>query len=186
MMVIGGVTVTTPLRTSLDLACHLRRGEAYAALNDFARAYAVTPAALAVEIGRFRRRRGVIQARELISYVDPRLESPRESWTLLAIIDAGLPLPEPQFWVEIDGVLAYRVDFAYPSRRVCVEYDGREAHESTEAQRLHDRERRENLRREGWLVIVVRRGDFSGDRLDAWLRKLREALQNPSYSSRRW
>jgi len=27
--------------------------------------------------------------------VEPRVESARESWTLLEIIDAGLPVPEP-------------------------------------------------------------------------------------------
>ena len=36
-----------------------------------------------------------------------------------------------------------------------------------------------------WTVIVVRRGDFTGERLDRWLGELRDALQ-PDYSNRRW
>ena len=75
-------------------------------------------------LARYRRRRGVIQLRQLVQLVDPRVESERESWVLLAIHDAGLPLPEPQYWIEIDGVPTYRLDFAYPRLRVCVEYDG--------------------------------------------------------------
>ena len=41
--------------------------------------------------------------RELIALVDPRAESARESWTRLAIHDAGIVAPEPQVWIEIDG-----------------------------------------------------------------------------------
>ena len=48
---------------------------------------------------RFRRRRGVVQLRELLELVDARIESARESWTWLEIHDAGLPLPEPQVWI---------------------------------------------------------------------------------------
>jgi len=34
-------------------------------------------------------------------------------------------------------------------------------------------------------VIVVRRGDFTADNLDRWLRELRRALR-PAMSNRRW
>jgi len=185
VMAISGVRVTTPLRTSLDLGCHLRRREAFAAMCQFARYHGITTSVLARELPRFRRRRGVVQLRGLIPFVEPAVESAREAWTLLAIVEAGLPSPEPQFWVVIDGVPTYRLDFAYPHRRVCVEYDGAEAHDQTPQQRERDRIRRAWLREHGWIVIVVTRGDFSGDRLDAWLRELAEALR-PTYSSRRW
>ena len=87
----------------------------------------------------------------------------------LAIADAGLPLPEPQVWIEIDGVPTYRLDFAYRRARVVVEYDGEEAHEGREAE---DEERRAWLRRHGWTVIVVRIGDFTGEALDRWLTRV--------------
>jgi hypothetical protein len=127
----------------------------------------------------------VVQARQLVPLVNPDIESLREAWTYLEIGDAGIPLPEAQYWVEIDGVPTYRLDFAYPHIRVCVEYDGFEAHERTPEQREYDRKRRQLLRDHGWTVIVVRRGDFTGDALDRWLRELRDAL-TPSYSNRRW
>lgn len=134
---------------------------------------------------RYRGRRGVRQLKELAPLVEPRVESKREAWTLLAIVDAGLPLPEPQVWIEVDHVPTYRLDLAYVHARVCVEYDGVDAHDLTEEQRAHDAERRRWLREHGWTVIVVRRGDFTGDRLDRWLRQVREALV-PKVSNRRW
>lgn len=182
---IDGVRVTTPLRTALDLGCNLRRREAYAAMNALARRHHLTAAMLAIELPRFRGRRGVVQLRELIPLVDPRLESERESWTLLEIHDAGLPLPTPQHWIVIDGVPTYRLDLAYPELRVCVEYDGFDAHARTPEQVAHDEARREWLRCNDWTVIVVRNGDFTGERVERWIRELAEALV-PSYTNRRW
>jgi hypothetical protein len=114
---IGGVRVTTPLRTALDLGCLLRRREAMAALDAFARIHGLTRGQLVAEARRYRRRRGVIQLRELVALVDARAESARESWTRLAIHDAGLSAPEPQVWIEIDGVPVYRLDLAYRRAR---------------------------------------------------------------------
>jgi uncharacterized protein DUF559 len=185
VMKIHGVLVTTPLRTALDLGCCLRRREAYAALNAIARSFGLTRSDLERELLRFRRRRGVVQLRELVPLVDPRIESERESWVFLAINDAGLPLPEPQHWIHIDDVPTYRLDFAYPRLRIVVEYDGIDAHDRTEEQRDADGLRRGWLRDHGWTVIVVRRGDFKRAALDQWLAELRNAL-DPAYSNRRW
>ena len=38
----------------------------------------------------------------------------------------------------------------------------------------------------GWTVIVVRRGDFTGDALDRWLGELADRRSTPTYSNRRW
>lgn len=185
VMRLGGLEVTTPLRTALDLGCRLRRREAFAALNGLAAAHDLdAPACVAATRVRFARRRGVRQLRELVAVMDPRCESPRESWTLLAILDAGLPAPEQQHWVAIDGIPTYRLDHAYPTRRVAVEYDGA-WHDCTAEQRAADERRRAWLRDQGWTVIVVKKGDFTGARLDAWLAALRDALQS-GYSARRW
>lgn len=185
IMIISGVRVTTPLRTALDLGCNLHRKDALAALDQFIRIHGLTCDALATAVMRYFRRRGVVQLRQLIPLADGRSESPRESWTRLAIIDAGLPVPEAQFWVEIDGVPTYRVDLAYPRLRVAIEYDGEEFHDRTEQQRLHDAERRAWLEAHGWTVVVVRNGDFTGAGLDRWIQEVRRALR-PSYTNRRW
>ncbi|QYJ05020.1 type IV toxin-antitoxin system AbiEi family antitoxin domain-containing protein [Nocardioides panacisoli] len=185
VMVLAGLRVTTPLRTALDCGCHLKRREAMAVLNSLARTHGLTRADLRAELPRFRRRRGVVQLRELIQYLCPAVESDRESWVLLAIRDAGLPEPEPQFWIHRDGVPTYRLDFAYPHLRVCVEYDGAEAHDRSPRQRERDERRRQWLREHHWTVIVVREGDFTAERLDAWLEQVRDALV-ASYTTRRW
>lgn len=179
---IGGVAVTTPLRTAMDLGCKLKRREAYAAMNDLARLHGLNRADFRRELVRYRRRRGVIQMRELTQLVDPRIESPRESWVRLAIHDAALPEPTPQLVVHLDG-REFRIDFAYPGARIAVEYDG-EQHHSDGAAIIDDDRRREQLRQAGWKFIVVRRGDFSGEALDEWLRTLRGYLE-PRYTTLR-
>jgi len=185
IMVLHGVRVTTPLRTALDLGCQLRRREAMAALNSFAREHGVGAADMVATIQRFRGRRGVKQLRSLIPLVDSRIESHRESWVWLEIHDHGLPAPEPQYWIMVDGVPTYRLDFAYPAARVCIEYDGKEFHDRTPEQRDYDDARRRWLREHGWTVIVIRLGDFAAGSSDRWIGELREALRSP-YSTRRF
>lgn len=185
IMEIGGVTVTVPIRTACDLGCNLHRREAFAAMCGLAREHGLVTADFLRMLPRYRGRRGVRQLKQLAPLVEPQVESAREAWTLLAIHDAGLPSPQPQFWIEIDAVPTYRLDFAYEHARVCVEYDGIDAHDLTPDQRRYDAERRRWLRDHGWIVIVVRRGDFTGDNLDRWLRELRSALR-PAVSNRRW
>lgn len=182
IMQIDGVRVTTPLRTALDLGCILRRREAMAALDAFCRLHGLTRPQLAVAAKRYRRRRGVVQLNELIPLVDPRAESGRESWTRIEIHDAGLPKPTPQYWIVIDGRPTYRLDLAYPNHRIAVEYDGWEAHERKPGQKARDEARRRWLRDNGWTIIVIRNGDFTGAGLERWLGELREALR-PSYSN---
>jgi hypothetical protein len=185
VMVVQGVAVTTPLRTALDLGCGLGRHRALGALDQFMRHQGVTQFEMTRELPRYFRRRGVIQLRQLIPLADPRAESMRESWVRLAIHDAGLPAPEPQHWIYVEGVPTYRLDLAYPKSRVAVEYDGWEAHQRTEEQRENDRTRREWLRDHGWTVIVIDKEVLTGADPDTWLRDLRRALR-PKTKRLRW
>lgn len=173
---INGVCVTTPLRTAVDLACGLGRRDALAALDGFLRLHHVCPAELRRECERFAGRRGVIQLRALVPLSDSRAESPGESWTRMAMIDAGLPAPQLQWWVTVEGVPTYRLDLAYPAHRLAIEYDGRAFHDSPE-QRARDEARRRWLRDHGWTVIVVTKDDFSGGRRDAWLDQVARELR---------
>lgn len=175
---IHGVWVTTPLRTALDLGCLLRPRDALVALDGFMRVSGVTLQEMQAELPRYRRRRGVVQLRWLVPLAIPTSESPGESWTRMAIVEAGLPIPEAQHWVrDDDGVRRYRLDLAYPEARIAVEYDGREFHTS-EARRKLDRERRDWLRRHGWTVLVVDKDSFGLDALFAWTNELRRALRS--------
>ena len=172
---IGGVRVTTPIRTAMDLGCKLDRRSALAAMDALMRKYEFTVDDMMRMLPRYFRRRGVRKLRTIVALGDPRSESRSESWVRLEIIDRGLPVPELQHWVWIDGVPTYRLDLAYPHARIAVEYDGGDFH-STPEQRERDRRRRDRLRELGWTVIVLTKADFSPERTDAWIRRLRNAL----------
>jgi hypothetical protein len=186
---IDGVKVTTPLRTAMDLGCLLTRRHALAAMDALMREHGFTHRDMSRMLTRYFRRRGVVQLRELVPLVDPRAESQPESWTRLELIDHGLPAPELQWWVSVDGVPTYRLDLAYPHARIAIEYDGEEFH-STEADRNRDQVRRAWLRAHGWTVIVVDRTDFSSAGNRFWLTDVAQALREaqrpprPQYARR--
>ena len=139
------------------------------------RAHGFTRLDLQRLLRRYRRRRGVVQLRTLVALVDPRAESQPESWLRWFIVDHGLPCPEPQVWVVVEGQRV-RLDLAYPRARVLVEYDGEEFHTEPE-DREHDRCRRQALRDAGWYVIVVDRTMLSAEGRDLWLRELHQVLR---------
>lgn len=105
-----------------------------------------------------RDRRGTLQAVELLDLARGDSESPAESWTLLDLVDGGLPIPEQQVSVaDIDGNEIYRLDFAWPEFRVAVEYDGYVTHVER-ADR--DAARDADLRRRGWIVVRATADDL--------------------------
>jgi hypothetical protein len=117
----------------------------------------------------------VVQLRCLVPLVDSTVESAGESFTKLAIHEAGLPRPEPQHWVHVRHHKSFRLDFAYPHLKICVEYDGERFH-STDADIESDQMRRDWLRRNGWIVIVVDKASFTAQALDEWTSELRSAI----------
>ena len=173
---VGGVRVTTPLRTAADLACKLPRRQAVAAGDALMRRHGFTPADL-VELleRRYRRRRGVCQARELAPITNPAAESQAESWVRVVMHDHGLPPPVLQHWVAVNGVPTYRLDLAYPHAKVAIEYNGEEFH-SSPADREADRIRLEWLRAHSWTVFVLTKDDFTPEAIDRWTREIRTAL----------
>ncbi|WP_246258293.1 DUF559 domain-containing protein [Amycolatopsis anabasis] len=97
--------------------------------------------------------RGCQQALALLDLATGLPESPPESWTLLALVDAGLPVPVPQFSItNLADEEIYRLDLAWPELRIAIEYDGYEAHEGRQER---DEARDADLRRRGWIVIRV-------------------------------
>jgi very-short-patch-repair endonuclease len=66
---------------------------------------------------------------------------------------AGLPSPIPQYEVRTAGEFVARVDFAWPDRKVAVEYDG--VWHADAGQLIRDRERLNRLQAAGWYVHHV-------------------------------
>lgn len=174
---VHGVAVTTPLRTAADLACRWGRGDAMAALDAFARLHQVDAEAHRPMVARFAGRRGVTQYRELVARIDPRAESPRESWLRLTAHDHGFADLEPQVDTWVEGYGWARLDLADRRRRIALEYDGADVHGDERSQE-DDEGRRAAMVREGWVFVVVRGGGFVEPGLSRWLGELRAAYDD--------
>ncbi len=159
---LGGMLLTTPLRTTTDLMRTLYRPYALAAADGMARAGLVHPDQVTHATHTLKGYPGILQARELSLLVDPLAASPGESWQRLRLIDAGMPMPTSQFEVvDAFGRRRY-LDHAYPEVLVGVEFDGREFH-TDPAHAAHDVERRNYLIEVlGWRILVARREDIFG------------------------
>ena len=162
---MGGLRVTTPLRTATDLGRRLRRPMALAALDAFAHSGLVTPHQLMADLDRWRGFPGIVQLRDLVRAVEPNTESPGESWLRLRLLDAGFPRPRAQIEIiDAFGQVVFRLDLGYEDRRIGLEYDGREYHEGLAAV-AHDERRRTLLRSEhGWDVYGFTREHVLGRR----------------------
>jgi hypothetical protein len=173
---VMGVPVTTMVRTAWDLGRVRSRERAIGALDQMLRLPGFPREEFLAGVERFRGYRWVTTLRTLAPLADGRAESPPESILRLYWIDAGLPWPTPQLEVWVDGVLIARLDVGHPGIWYAVEYDGVEWHSSPE-QRLHDRRRRTDVRREGFAVDVFRRGDVFGHRRNVEARLTVAAVQ---------
>lgn len=175
-MVIDGVRVTTPLRTAVDLACKLPARRGLGIVDALMRGHGFTVEQMQdLIVRRFRGRRGVRKARIIVSRADGRAESQPESWMRFELIEHGLPRPELNYSVMVDGVERYRLDLAYPHAMVAIEFDGEEFHTRPE-DREYDAARRRWLRAHGWYVVVLTKEDLRPAATQRWITEVREAL----------
>jgi hypothetical protein len=159
---VGGVHVTTPLRTTSDLLRRMYRPYALAAADAFAHAGLVDVDELVAYVARLKGYRGIVQARSLATLVEPRTQSPGESWQRLRMRDAGFPPPEPQFEVVDHHGRSYFLDLPYPDLLIASEYDGREFH-LDERDVAHDAGRRSYLTELfGWRWVIGTRPRLFG------------------------
>lgn len=159
---VDGVHLTSPTRTVSDLLRKMYRPYALAAADAFAAAGLIDVSALNDYVARLKGYRGIVQARSLAAIVEPRTQSPGESWQRLRILDAGLPPPEPQFEVVDDFGRSYFIDLPYPELLIGSEYDGREFH-SDEQHQAHDATRRTYLSElYGWRWVIGTRTRIFG------------------------
>lgn len=159
---LGGLWITTPERTAIDLLRTLYRPYALAAADAMTHAGLVQQDSLVQRVFDLKGFPGIVQARELAVAIDGRAESPGESWMRLRLTDAKLPPPVCQFEV-VDHLGRVRIlDAAYPESLVGIEFDGRE-HHTAQADQQHDHERRNFLEQAlGWRVVVATRETVFG------------------------
>lgn len=170
-----GIALTSGVRTAFDLARRLSRVEAVVALDALTHARVTTLA----ELGRYSAHlagRGIRGSRlfaAAVAQCEPLAESPMETRLRLLFVDHGLPRPVVQFEVrDAHGRFIARVDFAYPSKKVAVEYDG--DHHRTRSVYQSDAIRRNALADAGWTVVTVVAAEFyrSPERVVERVRRL--------------
>lgn len=148
-----GVPITALPRTLADLACDLDRLPAVWALDDALRRQLCRRGDVESAIGKWSGGAGCVVAHRRLAECDGTAESILETAGRLALGDAGVPLPVPQYKVySRDGRLVARLDGAYPERLLGIEYDGHAYHGLPRAV-LHDRERQNALMALGWTVL---------------------------------
>jgi hypothetical protein len=147
-----GGRIATPLRMALDLALDRPVAVAVADLDVVLRHRLIDLGAL-TDLVYCRSDRGIVDARRAVGLVDPSAESRPESQVRVHLVLAGLR-PVPQYWIEdADGRIA-RTDFAFPERKVAIEYDGQWRDGQLWALN-RDRERLNRVHAAGWDVVFV-------------------------------
>ena len=100
----------------------------------------------------------------------PALESALEAKVWLLLRRSSLQLPQRQFWVSLSGG-RYRLDFAWPDRRVGLECDGWEHHGRRSAF-APDRARLAEFAAAHWRILPVTwtACTQTPERVERWLR----------------
>lgn len=138
---------------------------------------AATPERLAAACRTWRGAPGAERLRAALEEARPGVDSPMETPTRCMLVRAGLPEPEINGEIVVDGILIAQPDLLYREAKVAIEYDG-EQHFADARQRAHDIERDEVLRALGWTVIRV----TSAMLAQPWLvvARVRAALAGPA------
>lgn len=152
---VDGVRVATPARAAYDIGRLESPDRAIELIDSLCNATGLKPAAALELAGRHRGERGLTRLRSVLGLVDDGAESPRETRLRLALVRAGLPVPETQLVIADEfGRIFARADLGWREWKVLVEYDG-EHHWTDPAQRAWDIERTPLLESLGWREIRV-------------------------------
>lgn len=166
-------------RALTDLVCTWRRPADALAVLDEALAL-IEPgrrerfrATIGQRLARRRDPRGTRRGAQLLGLATGLAESPNESRLLWRVIDSGFPPPMVNWSLTgPDGREVYRLDLAWPDLRIVLEYNGHAVHADRVVQ---DEARAEDLRRRGWILIVVWADDLRDP--GRFERELDEAFQ---------
>jgi len=171
-----GIRVSTPIQAFLDLASiGVTLIDLIITGDSLAKAAGLEPSNL-IEAAEAWRGRNARLARKAASLVRKGVDSAMESRLRLLIIFAGLPEPDVNIVLrDVDGNWWRRFDLCYRHCKLVVEYDGRQ-HAYDDDQWLNDLDRREQLDRMGWRLIVVQANGIYNDPLRT-LQRIRTALE---------
>jgi hypothetical protein len=179
-----GIRVTSAARTWLDLATlnpPLGRDDLVIAGDHLVRHPwltgvgrtdpLTTPAEIRAALQRAGRFRGVTAARQALELVRVGADSPPETRTRLALIDAGLPEPELQVPVDPADPYSPRADLGLVRWKIALQYEG--YYHRDARQQAADARRDAWFQVYGWLVVKI----TSEDLHDGFRRVLRLILE---------
>ncbi|GAB3589559.1 hypothetical protein GCM10027446_02260 [Angustibacter peucedani] len=149
----SGLAVVRAETTWADLGSRLDLAE-LVVLGDAVLGRGASRASLAQAAATPARRRGVRLLRRALPLLDGRSESPMESRLRLLLVTSGLPAPQVNRDVVVDGAWLARPDLSYQEARLAIEYEG-DHHRTDRRQWLGDKARRRLLEDHGWQVIEV-------------------------------
>lgn len=162
LMTVDGMRCSTPSRVLVELAAQLSRVELEQLVDD-----AVCSGKTSVEstlgalerVGRHRPGRVLLRSVLEVWSDAIRPESQGEARLLRRLVEWGLPAPVLQHRIDAaDGTFVARVDAAWPSRRVALEYEGVRHHAARRVD--HDERRYERIRSLGWRLATADKHDL--------------------------
>ena len=151
------IPVTSAEATAVRLAGSLREDDAVVAVDQLI-ATGVVDLGPVRELAAATTGRGSRQARRVCALADGLAGSPQETRLRLLVHRSSLPAPVAQFRVIDQNGFVARVDFAWPDKKVAVEYDG--LWHAEPGQFARDRRRLNRLRAAGWRVVFVTAADL--------------------------
>jgi hypothetical protein len=124
-------------------------------------------------------RAGRTRRRQLDTVLDPwrpgpRPGSPKEMSLLRVLLIHGLPRPERQYHVRVNGRSRF-LDLAYPDRKLTPEYDGRRDHGPRDWRA--DGEREDELTALGWIRLPAGRLDIREPWATEYCNMVRAAIE---------
>ena len=118
------------------------------------------------------------RVRKALTLMRETVDSPKESWLRLWLIDHGFPEPvvHPAVYSRIEDCVLHP-DLGYPQLRIAIEYEG-DQHRTSPDQYAQDIRRRELFEAEGWVLLrMAKRSDMS-----SFAKRLRHCLTERSPS----
>lgn len=151
--VVEGMRVTSPIRTAADLLLRLQAVDGLAMLDAAMHSKQITTEDLEAVPALIYGNKGAVTARRVLELADGRAESPLESRVRLICVEGGVAPEAIQYPIR-DGLgnLLAVSDFAWQSRMVLGEADGRAVHSAPSAL-LNDRWRQNELTARGYNII---------------------------------
>ena len=171
----GTLTLTSPARTAFDVVRRCGRIDGTVALDGMLQKRLLPVQALLDHTLEVAGRPGSRLFADAVALSEPLSESPMETRCRLALVDGGLPRPVAQYVVrDPAGRFVARLDLAYPSHRVGIEYEG-DYHRERAAFR-RDIERINMLTALDWIVVRATADDIYRNP-DQLVRRINDLLR---------